>query len=202
LSATAAAGSAFTGWAGDCSGTGGCKVTMDQNRSVTATFMLVSVAPGPKTLTVGKGGTGFGTITSSPAGIDCGSTCTHDFEHGTQVTLTATASSGSTFAGWTGVCSGAGACSVTMDDAKSATATFNQVQTPPRTVRCVVPNVKGKPLATAKRRIVAAHCRTGTIRNAKSKTVAKGRVISQSRKPGTRLASGSKINLVVSRGKR
>lgn len=48
----------------------------------------------------------------------------------------------------------------------------------------------------------AAHCRTGTVTKAKSKTVPKGRVIAQSPKAGRKLAAGSKIKLVVSRGKR
>jgi hypothetical protein len=152
------------------------------------------------TLTVTKSGTGSGTVTSSPGAVNCGATCAADFDRGTSVTLTATASNGSTFAGWSGACSGGGTCTVTIDAAKTATATFNQVQTPP--ARCVVPNVKGKPLATAKQRIVAAHCRTGTITKAKSRVVRKGRVISQRPKAGTRLVRGSKVNLVVSRGKR
>ena len=68
--------------------------------------------------------------------------------------------------------------------------------------KCVVPNVKRKPLATAKRRIAAAHCKTGKVTKAKSATVPKGRVISQKLKPGKKLAAGTKVNLVVSRGKR
>jgi uncharacterized protein (DUF2141 family) len=81
-------------------------------------------------LTVTKDGTGSGTVTSSPAGIDCGSTCSANFTAGTQVTLTATADTGSTFTGWTGAgCSGTGTCVVTMDSAKSVTATFDT--TPP-----------------------------------------------------------------------
>jgi hypothetical protein len=202
LAATAAGGSTFTGWTGDCSGTAACKLTMDQNHSATAVFTLISVAPSAKTLTVGKSGTGSGTVTSNPAGIDCGSTCTRDFEHGTQLTLTASADAGSTFAGWSGACSGLGACTVAMDAAKTATATFNQVQSPPQTVRCVVPNVKGKPLATARTRIAVAHCRTGNVTKVKSRTVPKGKVISQRPKAGTKLAAGSKVSLVISRGRR
>ena len=92
-----------------------------------------------------------------------------------------------------------------MDAAKSVTATFNaQVLTPPPTptVSCRVPNVKGKSLAVAKRKIAAAHCKTGKVTTAKSKTVKKGNVISQKPKAGTKLRKGSKVNLVVSRGKR
>jgi serine/threonine-protein kinase len=89
-----------------------------------------------------------------------------------------------------------------MGAATVVTATFNQVQTPPRTVSCVVPNVKGKSLAGAKARIRAAHCRVGKVTKAKSKSVAKGKVVSQSPKAGSRRAAGSKVNLAVSRGKR
>jgi serine/threonine-protein kinase len=90
-----------------------------------------------------------------------------------------------------------------MDAAKAATATFVlQDVVPIKVVRCVVPNVKGKTLAAAKRKITAGHCRTGSVTKAKSKTVAKGKVISQSPRAGKRLARGAKVNLVISRGKR
>jgi hypothetical protein len=79
------------------------------------------------TLAVTKSGTGAGTVTSSPSGISCGSTCSENFSSGTVVNLTATPDSGSTFAGWSGACSGTGACSVTMDAAKSVSATFNSI---------------------------------------------------------------------------
>jgi hypothetical protein len=72
---------------------------------------------------------------------------------------------------------------------------------PLKPASCVVPNVKYKPLAAARRRITSARCATGRIARAKSMTVRKGRVISQSPKPGRRLAPGSKINLLVSRGR-
>jgi uncharacterized repeat protein (TIGR02543 family) len=125
LTPTASAGSTFTGWSGDCSGTGACTVTMDQARSVTATFTLQPLPT--HTLTVAKNGTGSGTVTSSPAGINCGATCSQAYTQGTVVTLTPTAATGSTFAGWSGACSGTGACTVTMSEARSVTATFNLV---------------------------------------------------------------------------
>jgi uncharacterized repeat protein (TIGR02543 family) len=159
-------------------------------------------APVRFTLTVAKSGAGSGTVTSSVGAINCGAICSAVFDQGTSVALTATASSGSTFAGWTGACSGTGSCTVTIDAAKTATATFSLNQTPPPPIKCVVPNVKRKTLATAKRKIAAAHCRTGTVTRTRSKTVPKGRVISQKPAPGKRLARGSKVNLVVSRGKR
>jgi glucose/arabinose dehydrogenase len=76
-------------------------------------------------LTVSEAGTGSGTVTSSPAGINCPGTCTANYNSGTVVTLTAAAASGSTFTGWSGACSGTGTCSVTMSVAKSVTATFS-----------------------------------------------------------------------------
>jgi hypothetical protein len=77
------------------------------------------------TLTVSKAGSGSGTVAGSPAGIDCGGTCVASLSEGTSVTLTATAASGSTFAGWGGACSGTGPCVVAMNAAKTVTATFN-----------------------------------------------------------------------------
>ncbi|MCG3111529.1 MAG: PA14 domain-containing protein [Candidatus Manganitrophus sp. SB1] len=120
LTATTSADSDFTGWSGACSGTGSCNVTMDTARSVTATFTLKNF-----TLSIAKTGTGAGTVTSSPAGINCGATCSASFNAGASVTLTATPSANSLFAGWSGACSGTGTCSVTIDAAKSVTAIFN-----------------------------------------------------------------------------
>jgi tartrate-resistant acid phosphatase type 5 len=80
---------------------------------------------GGVTLTVTKAGTGSGTVTSTPAGINCGSTCSAAFAQGTSVTLTASATSGSTFTGWSGAgCSGTGTCLVSMTQARNVTATF------------------------------------------------------------------------------
>ena len=81
-----------------------------------------------ETLSVVKAGPGSGTVSSVPAGIDCGSTCTATYERHTVVTLTATPASGSAFAGFTGGgCSGtATTCKVTMNDAESVTARFRQ----------------------------------------------------------------------------
>jgi plastocyanin len=70
---------------------------------------------------------------------------------------------------------------------------------PPRPPKCVVPNVRGKLLRTAKRAIVKAHCSVGRVRYARSKRK-RGRVLAQSPRPGRRLARGAKVSLVVSRG--
>ncbi len=89
--------------------------------------------PTPQTLTVSKAGTGAGTVTSSPGGISCGSDCSEAFNQGTGVTLSQSAAAGSAFAGWSGACSGTGGCTVTMDQARSVTATFTAV-TPQQTL--------------------------------------------------------------------
>jgi hypothetical protein len=68
---------------------------------------------------------GSGSVTSSPAGINCGSDCTETYDPGTGVTLTATPQGGSTFAGWGGACTGSSTtCTLTMNASKSVTATF------------------------------------------------------------------------------
>jgi hypothetical protein len=75
-------------------------------------------------LTVSKTGSGSGTVTSSPAGINCGPVCGSSFTKDTVVTLSQSPATGSQFSGWGGACSGSGTCSVTMDASKSVTATF------------------------------------------------------------------------------
>lgn len=115
LTASAATGHTFTGWGGACTGTGSCTVAMTAARSVTATFKINTYA-----LTVTK--TGLGTVTGT--GISCGTDCNHTYNHGTPVTLSAAPATGYSFAGWSGACSGTGACTVTMDAAKSVGATF------------------------------------------------------------------------------
>ena len=88
------------------------------------TLLMVPRGGPTATLAVSKGGTGSGTVTSDPPGIDCGATCAYGFAVGMPVELTAAADAGSMFAGWGEACSGSGACTVTMDGAKSVTATF------------------------------------------------------------------------------
>ncbi len=230
LTATPLAGSAFISWSGACSGTASCQVTMDQARSVTATFDLLPPPPppsgptvsligttpstatfqadwsgtapfewdarpnnpanGPKqhastnnttvtftmnrqsadypatfkvwettggytllgsvgftvpgtatppqqfTLVVTGAGTGDGDVTGS--GIACqvragatSGTCQMSYADGTLVTLNAVALAGSSFGAWGGDCAGTGSCTVTMDQARSVTATFDLLPPPP-----------------------------------------------------------------------
>jgi phospholipase C len=120
LTATPASTSTFTGWSGACTGTGACEVTLSKDTAVTATFTLLP------SLTVTLNGTGSGTVTSSPAGINCGTTCTAHFMPGTQVTLTATVATGSAFFGWGGNCSGSNTtCTLSVSTNSAVTATFN-----------------------------------------------------------------------------
>ncbi len=121
LSAAAASGYQFVGWGGDCSGTGSCNITVNQATTVTAEFAAVTANSSP--LTVSKAGSG--SITSSPAGINCGTDCSEAYTTGTTVTLTAQAASGYTFTGWSGPCSGTGTCVVTMSQARVVSATFS-----------------------------------------------------------------------------
>jgi hypothetical protein len=110
----------FLGWSGGtCTGTGACTFTVNADTTVNASYALNF------TLVVSKAGNGNGTVTSNPAGINCGPDCDETYAGGTMVTLTAAASTDSTFTGWTGSgCSGTGTCTVTVNGATAVTASF------------------------------------------------------------------------------
>ncbi len=135
LTPSADVGSVFAGWGGACSGTGTCTVTMSAAQTVSATF---SQSP-TRLLTVSRVGSGTGNVSSNPAGISCGAICTANFAQGTTITLTATPDSGSTFSGWSGACTGTGACSVTMDVARTITATFTNPNAAPASLAVIKP---------------------------------------------------------------
>jgi hypothetical protein len=91
--------------------------------SVTATFIPVY------NLAVKKSVTAAGNVTSNDGTINCGATCSANYNPGKSVTSTASTNSGYTFTGWSGGgCSGTGTCTVTMDAAKSVTASFATTQ--------------------------------------------------------------------------
>ena len=87
---------------------------------------VAPVAPPPpvRSLTVTRLGDGAGRVTSGESLIDCGSACSASANAGTTVVLAAAAADGSHFEGWGGACTGTGACIVTLDVAKTVTATF------------------------------------------------------------------------------
>jgi extracellular elastinolytic metalloproteinase len=66
--------------------------------------------------------------------------------------------------------------------------------------RCTVPSVAGKTLAAARKAIRARRCRVGSIRSANSRLAAKGRVLAQTPRAGRRVAVGTRVNLVISKG--
>ncbi|MDF1506209.1 hypothetical protein PYV61_24855, partial [Roseisolibacter sp. H3M3-2] len=133
LTAAPGDGTNFTGWSGaGCGGAGPCVVTMSEARAVTANFWRATAS-----LAVTTAGPGSGTVSSSPAGIACARSagaqsgaCGAEFAGGSAVTLTAAPAAGSTFTGWTGACSGTGACVVPLDGAATIGATFGVAQEP------------------------------------------------------------------------
>lgn len=96
------------------------------DNSVTVPYeVMVQTPASSQPLTVSKAGDGGGVVTSDPLRLECGDECNAEFGTGSLVTLTATPNPNSTFAGWSGACTGTTtACQVTMDGAKSVTATF------------------------------------------------------------------------------
>jgi alpha-tubulin suppressor-like RCC1 family protein len=127
LTAAPAADSLFTGWTG-CDAVSGatCTVSMANSTSVTAIFMLKRF-----TLSVTKSDIGQGTVTSSPAGINCGNACASDFVIHTTVTLTANPAMLSIFNGWTGCDATNGStCTVVMNAPRSVNADFIGISLP------------------------------------------------------------------------
>lgn len=123
LTATAEGDYDFAGWSGDCTGAmTTCQVVMSQARDVTSTFTRKMMAT-TFTLTVVNGGDGH--VASGQTGIDCGNTCTADFDEGTLVTLTAVPDAMYNFGSWSGACSGRiGVCQVSMTEARTVNVTF------------------------------------------------------------------------------
>lgn len=69
----------------------------------------------------------------------------------------------------------------------------------PSTAKCIVPKLKRKKLKAAKRAIRRGNCRVGRVVKRHSK-IKRGRVIMQRPRPGTRLALGQRVKLIVSSG--
>ncbi len=117
--------SLFSKWSGCASATDNvCRVVLDKDRKVTATFK-----PAPTfqlTLTQSHVNGGRGTVTNGDLTINCGTDCHEKYLKNMQTTLTATADAGSVFKGWkpSDSCPGTGPCTVTMDKSKSVQGIF------------------------------------------------------------------------------
>jgi hypothetical protein len=119
------------------------------------------------------------------------------------------ASGSCTVAGATVHLTSAGSCTITASQAGDAnynaaapvSHTFKISAPAGGTTGCAVPKVVGQRLGAAKLALKSRHCRTGTVRQAYSKNVKKGIVISQSRRAGQKLPANTKVNLVVSKGR-
>jgi len=94
---------------------------------VFSAFLLCVSAANASTIevTLVTNGPGSGRVSSSPAGINCPTICSATFTSGAAITFTAVASSGSTFAGWSGPCSGTGSCNITPTANTTVRARFN-----------------------------------------------------------------------------
>ena len=124
LVAEAAAGSTFGGWGGDCSGTGGCTLTMDRAHTVTASFVEIPV------LNVSRAGSGAPFAAVVGPGINCGTDCTETYPVGESVTLDPSPAPSAppvAFDGWSGACSGTAGCNLVMNGARTVIATFTRL---------------------------------------------------------------------------
>jgi hypothetical protein len=130
LSAAAGSGASFSGWSGACSGAQTtCTFLMNDSKSVSATFSAGTAPPPtqpPTSAGLSVSVSGRGSVTGG--GISCGNgalVCSVNESINSTITLVATPASGAKFQGWGGACSGTQTtCSVSMNTAKSVTATF------------------------------------------------------------------------------
>ena len=127
LTASAASGSKFVKWTGDCTSTSTtCTVVMTGNKSVKATFDISGINDIYYILAISQSGSGSGVISSEPSGINCGIVCNVSFLWNTSIILTASSSVGSSFTNWSGDCTSTSTtCTVVLDNNKSVKATFS-----------------------------------------------------------------------------
>jgi hypothetical protein len=119
LSAFPSFGSVFAGWNGICSGSGTCTVTLDQAKTVQASFTAGFMLNVSRDQVFGSG-----TVSSSTGAINCGATCQALLQRDAVIALTATPNAGSRFVGWTGACTGTGPCNITINNTTNVTAIF------------------------------------------------------------------------------
>jgi hypothetical protein len=97
----------------------------------TEEVLISAVVACTETLTVTNAQPADGVVKSGDGSIDCGSTCSHGYPSGASVTLTEAPNPGYEFAGWSGACTGLGACVVSVNNAEAVTASFTRVPPPP-----------------------------------------------------------------------
>lgn len=149
LTPTPAAGWTFQGFGGPvCHGSGPCAFTVSTDATVYVTFaQQPPPPPGTHQLRLAFAGAGAGRVTSTPAAVDCTATCAAPLTDGTSYTLTATPAAGSSFHGWTGLCSGTGPCTLAIAGDGDATATFDLA--PPDDCAGLVPAAMGEAVLAA-----------------------------------------------------
>lgn len=135
--------------------------------SISYTCHIGGGTPGPTTpstytASVTLLGTGTGSVSSSPSGIDCPSDCSLTALSGTSFTLVATPGAGSVFAGWSGSCTGTGpVTTVTVSNYLFCYATFTRTST---TTVDLILSVTGTGLGRIVSSASTVECRTGTCR--------------------------------------
>ena len=100
----------------------------DDYGGTTLKAIQITVQPERLILTVTTTGSGNGTVTSAPPGINCGNDCSESYQSGTSVTLLANSDNNSKFDGWSGACFGTSNCVVEMDSNKQVTVNFSQIK--------------------------------------------------------------------------
>lgn len=130
LRAVPAEGYGLTGWSeAACGEALSCDVTLEAATTVTVRFAAIY------RLSVERAGEGNGRVTSADEKIDCPDDCEGSYYDGSQPSLSAQASPGSAFVGWSGACEGDGACTPTIRSDVTVTATFEPADpedAPPR----------------------------------------------------------------------
>jgi hypothetical protein len=144
LTAAPAAGMQFTGWSGACSGTGTCDLTIAGDTQVSAVF----AAGNTVLIQVQLTGGGTGTVTSTPAGINCPGTCAMAVPAGTLVQMNATAGANSTFNGWGDGCHGT-TCAVTASATTQPIFADFELLTPVATQHTLTVTVAGPGTVTS-----------------------------------------------------
>ena len=185
-------------------GAGSCSVTAAQAgdatyAAATSVSQTFAIAKANQSITFGAlggkrlGDADFGVSASASSGLN--------------VAFAATGNC--TVSGGTVHLTAAGSCTITASQAGdanyNAAADIAQTFSIARSVtaaNCTVPKVVGERLAAAKLALRRHHCGTGHVSYAYSPKVGNGRVRSQTRRPGLKLPAGSKVGLVVSRGRK